>query len=160
LSIIPALSVAVILGQMQPAAAQFYTQRDLVSDGAVPANCIDPNLVNGWGIAANATSPWWVAGTGKTSLYSLDTLSAVPPCPTFTSFTVPSSGAQSVPTGVVRNDGIGFVVNNGAAGSPSAASFILASADGTISAFRSDPLVVVVNNSATAAYTGLAIAAG
>jgi len=161
-SIIPALSVAVVLGQMQPAAAQFYTQHNLVSDGAVPADCIDPNLVNGWGIAASATSPWWIsgAGTGKTSLYSLDTLSAAAPCPAFTAFTVPGAGSQGEPTGIVRNDGSGFVVNNGAAGSPSAAGFILASADGTISAYRSDPLVVVANNSATAAYTGLAIATG
>ncbi|ACK50261.1 conserved hypothetical protein [Methylocella silvestris BL2] len=159
---IPALCVAIVWGQTRPAIAQFYTQHNLVSDGAASADCVDPNLVDGWGIAAGPTSPWWIsdAGTGKTSLYSVDAVSAAPPCPAFTAFAVPGAGVQSAPTGVVRNDGTGFVVNNGVAGSPSAAGFILGSADGTISAYRGDPLVVVVNNSATAAYTGLAIVTG
>src|SRR6266516_5662673 len=49
-----------------------YTVTPLVSDvpGAAPAT--DPNLVNGWGLARSATSPWWVAdnGTDKSTLYT------------------------------------------------------------------------------------------
>jgi uncharacterized protein (TIGR03118 family) len=60
---------------------------------------------------------------------------------------------------MVRNGGTGFVVNNGLG--TSAAAFILASEDGTISAFRGNPLVIAVNNSASGAvYKGLAIATG
>ena len=52
------------------------------------------------------------------------------------------------------NGGAGFVVNNGAGTSP--ARFILASEDGTISAFRGNPIVIVVPASG-AVYKGLAI---
>src|SRR5437868_3034528 len=48
-SMVAALSIVLILGVAPPAAAQFYTQHNLVSDGAVPAECLDPNLVNAWG---------------------------------------------------------------------------------------------------------------
>ena len=52
-SIVAALSIVLILGVAPPAVAQFYTQHNLVSDGAVPAECLDPNLVNAWGLAAS-----------------------------------------------------------------------------------------------------------
>src|SRR2546426_1261513 len=75
-------------------------------------------------------------------------------------FTVPGArGQQGTPTGVVFNSGTGFVVNNGAGTSP--AHFIFAAEDGTISAFRGAPIVIVKDNSATGAvYKGLAIALG
>jgi uncharacterized protein (TIGR03118 family) len=166
-SIVAALPIVLILGVAPPAVAQFYTQHNLVSDGAVPAECLDPNLVNAWGLAASPTSPWWVSdnGTGKASLYRVDLIAPPPPalhCPsTFTAFTVPGAAGPSAPTGMVRNGGTGFVVNNGGTGSPSSAAFIMASEDGTISAFRGNPIVVVVNKSASGAvYKGLAIATG
>ena len=48
-----------------------YTVRNLVSDGGVPAEHMDANLVNGWGIAAGPSTPWWVAdnGTDVSTLY-------------------------------------------------------------------------------------------
>src|SRR2546428_10070106 len=49
LSAIVSLSVVLSLGSVQPAAAQFYTQHNLVSDGFVPADHPDPNMVNAWG---------------------------------------------------------------------------------------------------------------
>ena len=51
----------------------FYQQRNLVSD--LPGAVIqDSNLVNPWGIAFSATSPFWVANnvTGTSTLYSGD----------------------------------------------------------------------------------------
>src|SRR2546422_9602007 len=42
----------------------FYEQHNLVSDGAVPADLVDPALVNAWGLVASATSPWWGADNG------------------------------------------------------------------------------------------------
>src|ERR1700751_5325405 len=49
-----------------------FTQTNLVSDGAVPAAVIDPNLVNPWGVSFGPTSPFWVSdnGTGVTTLYN------------------------------------------------------------------------------------------
>ena len=136
-----------------PPASRFYQQHNLVSDGAVPADLVDPNLVNAWGLASGPTSPWWISdnGTGRSTLYNVGT-GAIPLI-----VTVPGPmGRQGTPTGVVFNGGSGFVVNNGAGTSP--ARFIFASEDGTISGFRGVPVVIAVDNLATGAvYKGLAI---
>jgi len=148
------LLLVLILFLARPAAAQFYAQHNLVSDGAVPEGLVDPNLVNAWGLASSPTSPWWISdnGTGRSTLYSVGT-GSIPLI-----VTVPGAmGKQSAPTGLVFNGGTGFVVNNGAGTSP--ARFIFASEDGTISGFRGVPVVLAVNNSASGAvYKGLAIA--
>src|SRR5262245_60770867 len=49
-----------------------YRVTILVSNEADEAPVVDPKLVNAWGIAANATSPWWVAnnGTDSSTLYN------------------------------------------------------------------------------------------
>ena len=51
-----------------------YFQTNLVSDGAVPANVIDPDLKNPWGISFGPTTPFWVSdnGTGLSTLYAGD----------------------------------------------------------------------------------------
>src|SRR2546426_11603827 len=69
------LSAALIVSLAQPARAQFYAQHNLVSDGAVPADLVDPNLVNAWGLVSSPTSPWWVSdnGTGRSTLYRVNT---------------------------------------------------------------------------------------
>jgi len=105
------LFVALIVLVARPAAAQFYAQHNLVSDGAVPADLVDPNLVNAWGLVSSPTSPWWISdnGTGRTTLYRFNT-GAIPLI-----VTVPGAmGKQSAPTGIVWNGGTGFVVSNGA----------------------------------------------
>src|SRR5437762_1229661 len=137
--------------------SQFYLQHNLVSDGFVAADHTDPNLVNAWGLVAGPTTPWWIAdnGTGKSTLYNVAT-GAIPAV-----FTVPGAGGgQGNPTGLIFNGGTGFIVNNGV-GSPSAARFIFASEDGTISAFKGAPIVTVVPNANAMAhgaiYKGLAI---
>src|SRR5438046_1792859 len=145
LSAIVSLSVVLILGSVQPAAAQFYTQHNLVSDGFVPADHPDPNMVNAWGLVSGPTTPWWIAdnGSGRTTLYNVGTgaIQAI--------FTVPGAGGQQgTPTGVVFNGGTGFVVTNSGGTSP--ARFIFAAEDGTISGFRGAPLVIAVDNSASA----------
>ncbi len=69
------LSVALLVLVARPAAAQFYAQHNLVSDGAVPADLVDPNLVNAWGLVSSPTSPWWISdnGTGRSTLYNVGT---------------------------------------------------------------------------------------
>lgn len=155
LLIIVVLSVVLGLGGMRPAAAQFYAQHNLVSDGAVPADHVDPNLVNAWGLVSSPSSPWWISdnGTGRSTLYNVST-GAIPMI-----VTVPGAmGQQSAPTGLVFNGGTGFVVTDSAGTSP--ARFIFASEDGTISGFKGDTLAILaVDNSASGAvYKGLAIA--
>src|SRR5437870_2720990 len=116
LTAIVLLSVVLVLGGVHPATAQFYAQHNLVSDGAVPADLVDPNLVNAWGLVSSPTSPWWISdnGTGRSTLYNVGT-GAIPLI-----VTVPGAGGQqSAPTGVVFNGGTGFVVSNGGVGSPS-----------------------------------------
>jgi uncharacterized protein (TIGR03118 family) len=153
LSAIVLLSVVLGLGGMHPAAAQFYAQHNFVSDGAVPADLVDADLVNAWGLVAGPTTPWWVAnnGTGTSTLYNGNTGAKL-------SLTVTVPGA---PTGVVFNGGAGFVVTRDSASGP--ANFIFASEDGTISArspaVSSTQAFVVVDQSASGAvYKGLAIA--
>ena len=54
---VAAAVLAVQLGAAEP--GNSYRVQNLVSDGSVAtANPPDPLLVNGWGIAATATSPW------------------------------------------------------------------------------------------------------
>src|SRR5437868_12879853 len=58
-------AVAILFSALLAATAAFaaepgnsYQRRDLVSDGGVPAEHQDPDLVNGWGMAASAAWPW------------------------------------------------------------------------------------------------------
>ena len=50
-----------------------YNVYPLISDGiAVTAPLADASLVNGWGLSASATSPWWTANnkTNTSTLYT------------------------------------------------------------------------------------------
>jgi uncharacterized protein (TIGR03118 family) len=138
-----------------PGPSQFYAQHNIISDVPGLADHLDPNVVNAWGLDSGPTSPWWIAdnGTGKTTLFNISTNAA-------SFFVVPGvAGEQGNPTGLVFNGGNGFVVNNGAGSS--AARFIFSSEDGTISAFRGNPIITVVPNADAPAhgaiYKGLAI---
>jgi len=50
--------------------AQHYIQTNLVSSipgvGTNPTNPLDTQLINAWGLARSATSPWWVSDNGMT----------------------------------------------------------------------------------------------
>src|SRR5216684_4061227 len=120
--------IAVLCGLMLSAwapatvRADFFLQTNLVSDGAVPAATIDPNLQNPWGIALSATSPFWIADNGKgiSTLYN----GAGQPVPLVV--TIPPAGNGS-PTGMVFNGTGDFRAN----------SFLFVSEDGTVSGWRS-----------------------
>jgi uncharacterized protein (TIGR03118 family) len=127
-----------------------------------PANT-DPLLVNPWGVARSATSPWWVSDnlSGWSTLYNAaGTPSALRVLiPTAGNGPVAPTGNNGVgtPTGIVANGSkTDFLVQG------SAASFIFATLDGTISAWASGvnknlSTLVVDNSSSKAVYTGLAI---
>ncbi len=143
-----------------------YQQTNLVSDIAGMAQVTDSNLVNPWGIsfssAPPAGSPIWVSdqGTGKSTLY------AVSPSDTATInslvVTLPTVGSSSPsgPTGQVFNSTKEFTIPT-PTGSV-ASSFIFDTLQGTIEGWNPNSVaglntaVVVVNNSSTAQYTGLA----
>ena len=147
-----AISLLVLLAASAAFAAEpgnSYHQRNLVSNGGVPAEHVDTDLVNAWGLAASAAGPWWVnaADAGKSLLYNGEGVK--------NSLVVAVAGA---PTGIVFNGGTGFVLP-----SAGAARFLFASEDGTISAWspslvpNTQAVVVVDNSAAGASYKGLAI---
>src|SRR5437588_8174413 len=51
-------------------APNVYVQHNLVSDIPGMADVTDPNLVDPWGIAISAASPFWVSVNGKATLYN------------------------------------------------------------------------------------------
>src|SRR5438093_3234155 len=154
--VLAALLALTAAAALAPAAAMglhgsFYVVHNLVSDGGIPADQTDPNLVNAWGLARSATSPWWVADN-ETAVSTLYNGSGTPQ-----SLVVNVPGA---PTGTVFNGGTSFVITAGSASGP--ARFLFASEDGTISgwspAVSPTQAVIAVTSAAGAIYKGLAIA--
>jgi uncharacterized protein (TIGR03118 family) len=137
----------------------FYQQRNLVSDGAVAAEHVDPNLVNPWGIAFNPNGFDWIANeaTGTSTLYDGDgnANALVVQIPT------PASDTGGNPTGIVFNGTSGFVVGKGDLSGPSR--FLFATQDGVIAGWAPNvdlthAIVAVDNSMSTGAiYTGLAL---
>jgi uncharacterized protein (TIGR03118 family) len=143
-----------------------FTQTNLVSDGFVPAPTIDPNLINPWGIAHSATSPFWVSdnGMGVTTIYTgAGTLVKVAGHDAITIATPPGQTSPASPTGDVFNTaGTGFNISSG--GVTGSSVFIFATEDGTISGWNpnvnSGSSILAVDNSqggTGAVYKGLAI---
>jgi uncharacterized protein (TIGR03118 family) len=99
-----------------------FTVHNLVADTAGPAPVTDASLVNGWGLSAGPTTPWWTSNnaTNTSTLYN-------------------GSGAKQAltvsvpggPTGTVFNgSATDFVVSQG--GKSGAARFLFATEAGTI----------------------------
>ena len=139
-------------------AANSYQVRNLVGDGGIPADHLDANLQNGWGVAFNPNGFVWVAdnGTGLATLY--DGLGN----PQSLVVSIPSSTDSTgggTPTGITFNSTTDFAVRSG--GSSGAAAFIFASEDGMISGWsprvRATQAVPAVFM-ASAVYKGVAIA--
>ena len=103
--------------------ADIYTVHALVSDNAsVPASVTDTSLVNGWGLSAGPTTPWWTSnnGTNTSTLYNGSGAKQA--------LTVAVAGA---PTGTVFNGNTAdFVVSSG--GKSGAARFLFSTEGGTI----------------------------
>ncbi|MGA6974515.1 MAG: TIGR03118 family protein [Candidatus Binatus sp.] len=116
----------------------------------------DARMVNAWGAAfiAAAATPFWIndEGTGDSEL--IDGKGKIFKSLPFV--TVPgASGGTGKPTGIVGNATGLFPIPGG-----TSADFIFATEDGTIAGWNSGATATtIVNNSATASYTGLALAA-
>jgi len=154
-------------------ATQFFTESDLISDGAVAADHVDPLLVNPWGLVAGAGGPFWDSnnGTGTSSLYDgAGNVSTGLPFVTVPAPAGSPAGTTSAPTGIVNNSTPNFIVsftNSSGVTTSGPAAFIFATEDGTISGWNpkvsptgSSPSVqaiLEVDNSASGAvYKGLA----
>jgi uncharacterized protein (TIGR03118 family) len=147
-------SLGLLIAVAVPAAARnvnsqnLYTVHNLQSDIPGAAAATDPDLVNGWGLVASATSPWWVAdeGTNKSTLYNGNTgakLGLV--------VTVPGG-----PTGIVFNASTDFKVDAGTG--PVAARFIFDTGDGHIRGWNGvGTLAIDAASTPGAVYRGLAI---
>src|SRR5262249_50943826 len=126
-----ALSVGLLVAAAhQP--LNFYQQRNIVSDGSVPAEHTDANLINPWGMASFPTGFRWISdeGSGLSTLYDGNGNQApfsvtVPP--------VPGEAGHSHPTGIVFNGSNSFVVSDGVNSAP--AFFIFSTLEGTIAAW-------------------------
>jgi uncharacterized protein (TIGR03118 family) len=154
-SIAAAIAALIVAGAAATAraASDVYNVNALVSDGGTAASSTDSSLVNGWGLSAGPTTPWWTSdnGTNLSTLYS-GTGAKVP-----LTVSVPGS-----PTGTVFNgSATDFVVSqNGASG---AARFLFSTESGTIlgwtpSVNGTAAVVGADRSSAGAVYKGLAIA--
>lgn len=139
---------------------QAYINHVLVSNGGVPADFKDANLVNGWGVALSAFSPMWVAdnGSGKSTLYdgaghAIPLVVAVPGV----------GGAQGKPTGIVFSGGEDFVVSTQTPGGPVSgpARFVFVTEDGTVAAWaptvNPTAAITVPTPDTGAIYKGLAL---
>jgi uncharacterized protein (TIGR03118 family) len=129
-------------------AENLYRVHNLFSDVPGAAAVTDPDLVNGWGLTASATSPWWVAdnGTSKSTLYNGNTGAKL-------GLVVTVPGA---PTGTVFNGTTDFKVDAGTG--LVNARFIFATDDGQIAGWNGVGTAAI--NAATtpdAVYLGLAI---
>jgi uncharacterized protein (TIGR03118 family) len=130
-----------------------YNVYPLISDSsAVAAPMTDSSLVNGWGLSASTTSPWWTSNnkTNTSTLYTgVGSKNAL-------TVTVPGG-----PTGTVANSNTAaFVVSQGSASS--SARFLFDTQAGTILGWsptvNGTAAVVAVDNSAkSAVYDGLAL---
>jgi uncharacterized protein (TIGR03118 family) len=143
-----------------------YSQTNLVSDGSFSSVTTDPNLVNAWGLANLAGSPFWINdnGTGVSTLYDgMGVPQPAAPAPLIVTIPPPnaaSMGTVSTPTGMVANATPGFVLS-----STGPALFIFDTEDGTVSAWNlggsSSPpttaTLMVDNSAAGAVYKGLAM---
>lgn len=133
-----------------------YTRHNLVSDGFVPADHVDANLVNAWGIAFNPFGPAWVANNGTGTSTPFD--GAGNAIPLVVRIPTPTAAGGGNPTGTVYNGSSGFVVSKGSVSGP--ARFIFATEDGVIAAWAPNvdaTHALRVVRCSSAIYKGLAI---
>jgi uncharacterized protein (TIGR03118 family) len=134
-----------------------YTVTPLVSDIPGAAPLTDPDLVNGWGLARSATSPWWVADNGPDPSTSKSTLYTGAGAKVPLTVHVLGGPTGAVFAGVAGN----FPIATSTSTTPGPASFIFATEAGDIRAWRGGTTALVAPTTGIAAgavFKGLAIA--
>ena len=146
-------ALGLLLVLFSSAAFAQYTITWLDANNQATANPPDPLLINGWGLARGAGTPWWVAdeGSGWSTLYNgagvKQGLQVVVPG---------ANGTAGTPTGLVFNGWGRFKIKGGTS------LFIFAGLDGTISGWAPSvsvpsAMIAVDNSGAGNSYTALAI---
>ena len=162
-----ALAVSVVVGvpiaTSLGAAADQYSQTNLISDIPGVARITDPNLVNPWGQATIGPSPLWVSDNGadKSTLYTGGVNGSLPVA---RSLVVDIQGGA--PTGTVGNttgSATDFLVHTDTDTGTAPANFIFASENGFITAWSGKvsgtTAQIVARGRHRAVYKGLALAA-
>ena len=134
-----------------------YIQHNLVADTAGVADVTDPNLVNPWGIALSATSPFWISdnGTGLATIYSTSATATI--TVSSTKVTIPPGASSTEKAGPVSgqlsNTTTVFLIGT------TKASFLFCTEDGTISGWNGGAAatIKVDNSSKGAVYKGFAL---
>jgi len=150
----PASQSGEISGSKHPQELKDFMQVNLLGNDMTfnPAR-VDPNFVNGWGIAFTGNGIAWVNAQAKGLSFVLDSQGhQLRPPVGIPGPTTPTGGA---PTGIVFNPGNNFKLSNG-----QAARFIFVGDDGVLSAWNGaagSNAIRIKDNSATASYTGLAL---
>jgi uncharacterized protein (TIGR03118 family) len=134
-----------------------YVQTNIISDGAtVKALVTDPTLINPWGVSVGPAI--WIDKAGSGSA-AVDTLAGATAVPLLPSVAIPAAApvpAQGSPSGTVYNSNSAIFDIPGS----TSALFLFGTLDGTIAAWNVNSgtqAVTVVNNSAKASYTDIAL---
>lgn len=161
------LAVGVALALASSAMAQ-YKLANLDSNQVGWASHTDPLIVNAWGLVHGPGSPWWITdeNSGWSTLYSgtgqiqglkvlIPTAGNGPDSPT-------GANGPGSPTGIVYNATASASGANEFQVQGSAAIFLFATLDGTISGWApqsnlNQAILAVDNSSKKSSYTGLAI---
>lgn len=130
-------------------------QVDLVADnGTFQGARVDPNLVNGWGIAVTPTGIFWVSsnGAGLSVVYNDNGTQRRAPV----TIPTPQGPTGGAPSGALFNGTAAFVIP----GSNTPARFIFSTEDGTIAAWNSgnSAMIVADRSGSNAIYKGIALA--
>jgi uncharacterized protein (TIGR03118 family) len=138
-----------------PQAFKDFMQVNLLGNNMAfnPAR-VDPMFVNGWGIAFTGNGIAWVNAQANGLSFVLDSQGHQLRVPV--AIPAPTTPTGGTPTGIVFNGGNNFKLSNG-----QPARFIFVGDDGVLSAWNGgfgNTATRIKDNSATASYTGLALA--
>jgi uncharacterized protein (TIGR03118 family) len=133
---------------------QSFSQVNLVSSSSTfPGARVDPNLINGWGMAFGPTGSAWISSEagGVSVIYDKTGAQILAPV----SIPSPTASTGGAPSGQIFNGTTDFILPGG-----NTAKFIFVGTDGIISGWNTGTAAVkMVDRSATSIYTGLALAA-
>jgi uncharacterized protein (TIGR03118 family) len=154
--VVGALSGTLSIGALAQTSST-YVQTNIISDGAtVPALVTDPTLINPWGVSVGPAI--WIDKAGSGSV-AIDTAAGAIAVPSLPSVTIPAASSMSAhgsPSGTVYNSNSAIFDIPGS----TSALFLFGTLDGTIAAWNvssGTQAVTVVNNSAKASYTDIAL---
>ena len=135
-------------------AATGYLVHNLVSDLPGLADHVDKNLVNPWGNAFGAATPFWISNnhSGTSTLYD----GTGTPLPLVVDVPAPGGpGTQGAVTGIIFNSSTGFIMSS----NQKPATYLFCSEDGTIAGWNAGTTAAILadNSASHANYKGCAL---